>query len=812
MRKMAGLLGVFIFVNLAACIAFAQVAAPNFAVAGPAGNQADLLQTSAYFTAAGEGRPAMLHVTADIAPGWHTYSITQASGGPAKSRIKISESPAYKVIGEFKPSQVPEIHEYKDIWPGLKVEEHEGSVTWSAPIEFAAGTDLSKLEIPGSLNAMICAKECLPPTDYKFVAKLNEKTAVATAGSLSPQGAKNYKSDLTHVALQGEISPSSVVPGSLVKLTITAQPEPGWHIYAREAKDPKDISKPTLILLTDSAGFRFSDPIASDPPVEKTTNLGQSGKARYHEKAVSWTIEIDVPKNAKSGEHLIRGIIGYQTCKEDACDQPRAAWFEGILTVGKLSPEGSPLFFRDGKYREASMLAEGTKLENIPSASLSQGTNNSSVIPPIKVRVLNDSDNQRSLIIVLASAFLGGLILNLMPCVLPVIGLKILSFVEQSHHSRGQVFMLNLWYTLGLMSVFMVLAVLASGASLGLRDQDLAWGEQFSSPAFNIVMSGIVFVMALSFLGIWEIPIPGFAGSGKATEFASQEGASGAFAKGVLSTVLATPCSGPFLGSVFGFMLRQPPGVIFALFGAIGLGMASPYLLIGAFPRLIRFLPKPGAWMDTFKHIMGFVLLGTVVFLFTFLKRDYLVPTFAMLMGLWAACWWIGRVPLTAELGRKLFAWIQGAVIATAVGYFAFTVLVPRDALIPWQPFTPENLAKFRSEGKTVMVDFTADWCLTCKTNLKFAINTPSVLKAVKKNNVVPLLADWTDGAPEIKEALTALESKSIPVLAIFSADRPDEAIVLRDLISANQIVEAIEAAGPSKSTVMTAETAMNKL
>jgi thiol:disulfide interchange protein len=322
-------------------------------------------------------------------------------------------------------------------------------------------------------------------------------------------------------------------------------------------------------------------------------------------------------------------------------------------------------------------------------------------------------------------------------------------------------------------------------------------------------MCGLVFAMALSFLGVWEIPIPGFVGTGKAAEVATHEGAAGAFAKGVVSTVLATPCSGPFLGSVFGSMLRQPPGIIFAIFATIGLGMSSPYLVIGAFPQLIRFLPKPGAWMDTFKHIMGFVLLGTVVFLFTFLHRDYLVATFGMLIGIWAACWWIGHVPLSAEFGRKLTAWLQGGVIATAVGWASFAILLPSAALIPWQPFSLDALKKYRSEGKTVMVDFTADWCLTCKTNLKFAINRPDVLKMVQSNGIVPLLADWTDGSPEIKEMLGALESNSIPVVAIFPAGHPDEAIVLRDLISQGKLLEALKTAGPSQSIAAVKETAM---
>lgn len=606
---------------------------PGDVLAGPDSvPQVEKVKASAYFTTAAGGKPAILFVTADVAPDWHIYSITQKPGGPNKSRIKLTASPDFKLAGEFKPEKQPAVHKYDDVWPGLSVEEHEGRVTWSAPIELAADADPAKLEIAGAVNAQVCAKECLPPRDYKFTARLKGRPPAAAAGA--------------------------------------------------STSAPRDTS------------------------------------------------------------------------------------------------------------------ATDTSAKNLIPAPLTSAIG----LPALKVRVLSATDvAQQSLWMVLLSAFLGGLILNLMPCVLPVIGLKILSFVEQSHHSRRQILVLNLWYTLGLMSVFLVLATLACGASLGFRSQNLGWGEQFSSPAFNIVMCGLVFVMALSFLGVWEIPIPGFAGHGKAANLANQEGPAGAFTKGVMSTVLATPCSGPFLGSVFGFLLRQPPAIIYAIFTAIGLGMASPYLVIGAFPRLIRALPKPGAWMDTFKHLMGFVLLGTVVFLFTFLKHEYLAATFGMLVGLWAACWWIGRVPLTAELGTKLISWAQGAVFAALVGWISFASLAPGSSLLLWQPYSPDTLAKYRAEGKTVMVDFSADWCLTCKANLKFAINTADVFRLVQANGVVTLLADWTDGSPEIKSALAALDSNSIPVLAIFPASRPGEAIVLRDLISKNDVLQALHDAGPSK-------------
>ena len=215
------------------------------------------------------------------------------------------------------------------------------------------------------------------------------------------------------------------------------------------------------------------------------------------------------------------------------------------------------------------------------------------------------------------AGFLGGLILNIMPCVLPVIGLKILSFVEQAGHNRRRALMLNVWYSAGLLAVFFILASLAIGP------QHLGWGELFGRPWFTITLSAVVFVMALSFMGVWEVPLPTFLGSGKTGELAAQEGAAGAFFKGVLTTFLATPCSAPIFAPALVWATAQPAWLTYTVFLSAGLGMASPYLLVGAFPALLRFLPKPGAWMETFKTFMGFVLMGTVVYLLAVLEPQY---------------------------------------------------------------------------------------------------------------------------------------------------------------------------------------------
>jgi thiol:disulfide interchange protein len=250
-------------------------------------------------------------------------------------------------------------------------------------------------------------------------------------------------------------------------------------------------------------------------------------------------------------------------------------------------------------------------------------------------------------------------------------------------------------------------------------------------------------------LGIWEIPLPGFVGSSSANALAEREGATGAFAKGILATLLATPCTGPFLGSTINWTLQKgSPTLTFAIFAAMGVGMGSPYLVVGAYPALIRFLPKPGAWMETFKHAMGFVLLATVVWIYFFLDPDYRVATLAIMFGIWLACWWIGRTPFTAPIGQKVKSWAIAGAICVAVTVFANRYLVENSgapgiaqgggtsqlgsgqsdggtsqgtsasqpAMIvskqfgEWLPFTRISLDELRDGGVTVLVDFTAKW------------------------------------------------------------------------------------------------------
>jgi thiol:disulfide interchange protein len=391
------------------------------------------------------------------------------------------------------------------------------------------------------------------------------------------------------------------------------------------------------------------------------------------------------------------------------------------------------------------------------------------------------------------AGLVGGLIFNIMPCVLPVVGLKILSFVEQAGHNRRKSFMLNVWYSAGLLAVFLLLASLAVGP------QHLGWGELFGKAWFTITLTAVVFVMALSFMGVWEVPLPTFLGSGKTGALAAQEGAVGAFFKGILTTFLATPCGAPLFAPALVWATAQPPWLTYAVFLSAGLGMASPYLLVGAFPELLRFLPKPGAWMETFKIFMGFVLMGTVVYLLAVLKIEYVVPTVGLLFGLSFMCWWCGRIAPVADVMVKLRAWALGSAVV-CLGFFRFSglaaVMAKKCAPVPMAA------AKGSASGvvgpKTVLVAFTADWCPTCHYYENTVLNSDAVIESLRRLGVVTVKADWSQDSPEVSGMLDVLNSKQIPVIAIFSAQDPNHPSVFHAGYTQEEILRALQKAGPS--------------
>jgi len=786
---------------------------------------------------------ATLAITARLDEGWHLYSVDQKPGGPKATKIQVSADSPQVPAGPFRPSVPPHARTVNDVpaWKGLVVEEHSGTVIWKAPLK--PNPEGKSGKIKGTVSLQLCRDNaCTPPETIPFTAVSggsgdsgkgaaidtlspkavgfdadSSRTGPLEAGSsaagstqpgssgLAPLPPASQASASGHLKIEASFGPSRPSSaGRVWPLLLRIRPEPDWHVYAPGSTPESGVGqgKPTIVSLPESDTVRATRLTTLEATASTTGELAASA-------AVDGPVAVEVllePRAEESADRSIDLIVGYQTCSDSTCDPPGAT----RLTV-KLPTDDDPasgrISFAAARYAEAAKApaaidppAGAAGLVPTRSASISQ-------MPPEAVAAMAPATQPSSISLPMAllMGLAGGLILNLMPCVLPVLGLKLMSFAQQSGRARQEVFETNLWYCAGLFAVFFVLATASVAANIGLGSENLAWGEQFTSTRFNVTMAAVVFAFALSFLGVWELPIPGFIGE-RAGHVQSKEGPMGAFLKGVLSTVLATPCSGPFLGPVFGFTLSQPTLVTYAVFGAIATGMSLPYLLVGMFPGLVKFLPKPGAWMETLKEVLGFVMLGTVVFLFTFLDHDYFVPTFALLIGIWAACWWVGRAQEASAGSAGFGRWVQAASIAAVVGSLAFAFLGPVPSILPWEPFSRARLAELRSRGATVLVDFSADWCMTCKLNLATAIETSRVKAAIESNRIVPLLADWTEESPEIKSMLETLQSRSIPVLAVFPAGPPNqpprEPIVLRDLITESQVLEAIRTAGPSRPTI----------
>jgi thiol:disulfide interchange protein len=793
----------------------------------------------AKFTTPTPDRPATLLITAKIAHGRHTYSLTQPPGGPQPTRIELQPSSSYRQLSAFssQPAPTPKTEEIPGT-PGIKTERHEGQVTWYAPIELTAGIDPKTLEIRGTIHMQVCEDHGIcEPVDKEFIAKLappsevttnlpavttsNAQSAIQNPQSEIPKpltAIGHYQAPGSSVKLEGRLLPDTVRPGESAELEITATPGPHAHVYALAERDSAVGSKPTLIAIETATGLVPHKPSTNSPT--KIENSEFFGLQKYHDSPVTWKLRIDVPKNAKPGEYPITGLFGYQACESGAgssntCESPTAVRFAAALKVGDATNKSaSPISFGPGgAYRHvaesAAVFADNfdrqapNRIEPPPSKTVKDET-------PVLTsgnqyelnRIIPDGSTRGSLSYYIALAFVGGLILNLMPCVLPVIGLKVMSFVEQAGKSRSHALVLNLWFGLGIVFVFVLLGLLA--ATLGL-----SWGGQFGSTAFNVTIAAVVFAMALSLLGVWEVPIPGFFGSGSVQSAATKEGPLGAFLKGVITTILATPCTAPFMASAIAWAVTQPVATTLTVFATLGVGMASPYVLVGVYPELLKFLPKPGPWMETFKQISGFVLLATVVFILSFIETTAIVPTLALLLGVAVACWTIARTPLTAEFGDRLKSWaIAGVVLLAFVGV-SFGVLyriATSTTGMAWQPFSLERLKQIAvDEGRTVIVDFSADWCLNCKFFEKTVLHTQPVEQAIARSGALKMYGDYTKYPPEITDTIKALGGNGVPVIAIFPGENPYEPIVFKGGYTKNDLISALDrAAGRRMRTAST--------
>ena len=399
--------------------------------------------------------------------------------------------------------------------------------------------------------------------------------------------------------------------------------------------------------------------------------------------------------------------------------------------------------------------------------------------------------------------FLGGLILNLMPCVLPVISLKIFGFVQQAGQSRQKIFRSGIAFTIGIFGWFIALAVLL--IALKGAGRDVTWGGfQFTNPYFVLVLSVIVLVFALNLFGVFEISLPqSFTRNLLSTS--ERKDQLGSFFQGVFATVLATPCTAPFLGTALGFAFTQSAAIILAMFIAIAAGMSAPYLLLSAQPAWLRFLPRPGPWMVHVKQFMGFLLLATLLFLLYVLGAqrglEGAIWASCFLLVISVACWMKGAfVVPTASAVKRIVVLVLMLLLVIGSGVyfigdkFQSAKIASADSQIrgDWQPFTPERLQTELEQGRTVFVDFTAAWCLTCKFNEASVLEAQDVREAFQRHGIVKLKADWTNGDPVITKLLQKFGRPGVPLYVLYPA-KNEEPIVFPELLTKRMILDKLE-------------------
>jgi thiol:disulfide interchange protein len=391
-------------------------------------------------------------------------------------------------------------------------------------------------------------------------------------------------------------------------------------------------------------------------------------------------------------------------------------------------------------------------------------------------------------------AFVGGMILNLMPCVFPVLFIKGLSLVQSSQQERHKLRAHGWVYTLGILVSFWIVVALLLVLRAGGRQ--LGWGFQFQSPAFIAVIALLLFFLGLSLAGQFEI---GLSLTGKGSSLASQHGYAGSFFTGVLAMVVATPCTAPFMGAAIGYALSRSALVSFIVFTALALGLAGPYLLLTFNPGWTRLLPRPGAWMEILKQATSIPIFATGI---------WLVWLFAQVAGLKALVGLLAAFLLLAIAGWILGRWpAKAPATATAVVVGALAVVLPILAMrktdvasahvntasnSQWEPFSPALVEKYRAQGKPVFIDFTASWCLSCQVNERVILSRSDVQQKLRDRGFALLRADWTNADETITQALNSLGRSGVPTYAIYPGSPQEPPRVLPEVLTPGIVIDAI--------------------
>ena len=667
-----------------------------------------------------------------------------------------------------------------------------------------------------------------------------------------PAFAASNSADVAHLHVQLIFPDSDLYPGGQNQAGLYFKLEPGWHVYWQNPGDsgePPDV-RWTLPSGLTASSMQFPAPkrlplgplmdfgyenevlfplrfdvakgskpnsavlhakvdwlVCRDVCIPGKADLEEGVRLLPGEPMVKLTSTLDqelwkrlsnlLPQSLPSADHAVFQPMatGFRLAVETGQRETQAAFFpedQDILdnpAPQKLTPTPKG-FFLDLK-KDANLTTVPARLRGVLELSGGRnyevialpGTITSEVSGFLSCGTGALAKNRLMLARIVFFAFLGGLLLNLMPCVFPVLFLKGLALVQSGNEERHKLRTHGFVYTAGILVSFWVLVA----ALLGLRAAGavLGWGFQFQSPVFLSLMAGLLFFLGLSLAGQFEIGLTLTSAGGS---LAAKQGYAGSFFTGVLAVVVATPCTAPFMGAAIGYALAQRAAVTFAVFTALALGLAAPYVALTMQPAWTRLLPRPGAWMDVLKQAISVPIFATVIWLAWVVAQAYgaaqLAALLASLLLLAIAGWFLGRWP-----ARRWAAVVAGLIVLTVV---AVSVTAPwelaetpeaqaqlnaagqRAGAAQWQPWSADAVSRSLAAGQPVFVDFTASWCLSCQVNERVALDQAEVMQAFQTKNVTLLKADWTRQDPAITQALTALGRSGVPVYALYAPSQTD--------------------------------------
>jgi thiol:disulfide interchange protein DsbD len=473
--------------------------------------------------------------------------------------------------------------------------------------------------------------------------------------------------------------------------------------------------------------------------------------------------------------------------KKDASLKAAPAQLKGVLELsGGRAFEIAAL--------PGSSAVQTTPVVAVPAAAVppSPTTASSPALGNSSIAVAPTSSFWLTLLRISGFAFLGGLVLNLMPCVFPVLFLKGLALVNSGNKERSALRLHGFVYAGGILVSFWVLVAVL----LGLRaaGSTLGWGFQFQSPVFLSLMAGLLFFLGLSLAGQFEIGLTLTSAGGS---LAQKQGYTGSFFTGVLAVVVATPCSAPFMGAAIGYALAQPAAVTFAVFTALALGLAAPYVALTLQPAWTRILPRPGVWMEILRQAVSVPIFATVIWLAWVLARAYGASLLASLLAgfllLAIAGWFLGRWPAKrwSTIVAGLFLAAMVALSALAPSHLAIASEGASTETQGWEPYSAAALARYQAQGRPVFVDFSASWCLSCQVNERVALNQPEVMQAFAGRNVALLKADWTRHDEAITQALTVLGRSGVPAYALYAPEEKSPHL-LPEVLTPGIVIDAL--------------------